>query len=133
MRTLGSRLRHDQRDAGFTLTELVMAMAVFAVFCSASLGLLVRTGSATRENLQRTAAANLASEQIQIARSLSAIDIPLGTITRTRQVSGTTYTIAQSSRFLSADATTSVCTGTATVLAYKLVSVKVSWPNATTA
>lgn len=132
MRSFGPERRQDD-DAGFTLMELVVAMTIFTVFCSAALGLLVRTGDATRVNLNRTAAANLATQQIQLARALDAVNIPLGTVTTSQQVSGTTYTIAQSSKFLGADANANICTGTATVLAYKLVTVKVSWPGATSA
>lgn len=116
-------------DAGFTLIEVVIAMVIFAVFCAIGLGVLVRTGSVTRGNLQRTAAANLATEQIQAARSMSATNIPDGTTTRTQVVKSTTYTISQTAKYLSADATSSVCDGALTSLAYKLVTVKVTWPN----
>ena len=132
MRTFEPRRDRD-RDAGFTLTELVVSMAIFAVFCATSLGLLVRTGDATRVNLQRTAAANLAARQIQLARALDAVDIPLGAVSSTQTVSGTTYTVRQTSKFLTGDATASVCASGATVLAYKLVTVAVSWPGATSA
>lgn len=136
VRSFGARYRSLRQpdDAGFTLTELVVAMAIFTVFCSAALGLLVRTGDTTRVNLNRTAAANLASQQIQLARALDAVDIPLGTQTSTQTVSGTTYTLKQTSKYLTGDATASVCSGgLSTTLAYKLVTVKVSWPGATSA
>ena len=133
MRSFGDRCRQSD-DSGFTLTELIVAMAIFTVFCSAALGLLVQTGSVTKVNLNRTAAANLASQQIQLARALDAVDIPLGTVTNTQTVGNTTYTIKQTSKYLAGDASASVCTGgVSTTLAYKLVTVKVSWPGATSA
>jgi prepilin-type N-terminal cleavage/methylation domain-containing protein len=128
-RLLAQRMERAAEDAGFTLMEVVVAMVLFAVFCAMSLGLLVQTGAVTRGNLQRTTAANLATEQIQIARSVSATDIPAGTITRTQQVKNTTYVITQTSKYLSADATSSVCDGSLTSLAYRLVTVKVTWPD----
>jgi prepilin-type N-terminal cleavage/methylation domain-containing protein len=114
-------------DAGFTLLEVVIAMVIFTVFCAASLGLLVRTSDVTKGNLQRSAAANLAAEQIQVARSQPALSIDA--LTRTQKVANTTYTITQTVKYLSSDSATSVCDGASAQLAYKLVTVKVTWPT----
>jgi prepilin-type N-terminal cleavage/methylation domain-containing protein len=116
-------------EGGFSLMEVVVAMAVFAIFCAASVGLLVRSTGATRGNIQRTAASNLLTEQIQIARSMTALTIPTGVTVRTEAVSNTTYTITQTAKFLSADSTSSVCDGSGASLAYKLVTVVVTWPE----
>ena len=116
-------------DSGFSLMEVVVAMAVFAIFCTATMGLLIRSSDATRGNLQRTAASNLLTEQIQLARGMTALTIPTGVTTRTQAVSNTTYTITQTSKFLSADSTSSVCDGSGAALAYKLVTVAVTWPD----
>jgi hypothetical protein len=82
----------------------------------------------TKGNLQRTAATNLAAEQIQLARSTSAINIPTGASpARTVTVANTVYTINQSAKYLASDSTTSVCDGASASLAYKLVTVTVTW------
>ncbi len=128
-RLIATRMCRPADDAGFTLIEIVVAMAIFAVFASMSLGLLVRAGDVTRGNLQRTAAANLATEQIQVARSMSATAIPDGITTRTQTVKSTAFTITQTTTYLAADSANSVCDGTSTALAYKLVTVKVTWPE----
>jgi hypothetical protein len=44
-------------------------------------------------------------------------------------VGGTLYTIEQNANYLASNATTSVCTGSGTSLAYKLVTVTVTWPG----
>lgn len=126
-RLIAQQRQRAADDAGFTLLEITVAMGIFVVFCSMSLGLLVRAGDVTRGNLQRTAAANLATEQIQIARSQSATAIPDGTTTRTQTVKNTVYTITQTATYLASDSTNSVCDGSSTSLAYKLVTVKVTW------
>jgi prepilin-type N-terminal cleavage/methylation domain-containing protein len=114
-------------DGGFTLLEVIVAMVIFTVFCSASLGLLVRTTNVTKGNLQRSAAANLAAEQIQLARGQTALNIT--DTTRTQTVANTTYTITQTTKYLSSDSTTSVCDGSSAALAYKRVTVQVTWPG----
>jgi prepilin-type N-terminal cleavage/methylation domain-containing protein len=124
------RTRITTDDSGFTLLEVVIAMVIFTVFCAVSLGLLVRTTDVTKGNLQRTAATNLAAEQIQIARSTSAINILTGASpVRTETVGNTVYTINQFAKYLSADSTTSVCDGASAALAYKLVTVTVTWDD----
>ncbi len=119
--------RKTDDDAGFTLIEVVVAMVIFTIFCAASLGLLVRSTEVTRGNLQRSAASNLATEQIQLARSANTIDIV--NLTRTQKVANTTFTIAQTTKYLSSDSTSTVCDGSSAALAYKLVTVTVTWPN----
>jgi prepilin-type N-terminal cleavage/methylation domain-containing protein len=114
-------------DSGFSMMEVIIAMVIFTVFCGISLALLTQTTDVTRGNLQRTAAANLAAEQIQLARSSSALSIT--NLTRDQTVANTLYTITQTTRFLASDSTTSVCEGASAALAYKLVTVSVKWPG----
>lgn len=123
------RRRRPADDGGFTLVEAVVAMAVFAVVASVTLGLIVATGRVAGGNIRRTAAANLAMRQIEAVRSTSALSIPDGLQTSTRTVGGTLYTIKQNANYLASGATTSVCASSGSSLAYKLVSVTVTWPN----
>jgi prepilin-type N-terminal cleavage/methylation domain-containing protein len=116
-------------DQGYTLVEAVVAMVIFAIAASVTLGLVVQTTQVTGGNFRRTAAANLATRQIESARSTSALSIPDGLQQSTEVVGGTTYTIKQNANYLASDATTSVCAGSGSSLAYKLVTVTVTWPN----
>lgn len=121
------RLRQD--DHGFSMIEVVVAMVVFALLASITLGIILRTTDVAGSNAKRVAAANLASKQIETSRSQLAINIPDGTTTRTETVGGTPYTITQTASYTTQDTTATLCEGSGGALAHKLVSVVVTWPN----
>ncbi|MGQ7298246.1 prepilin-type N-terminal cleavage/methylation domain-containing protein [Quadrisphaera sp. KR29] len=116
-------------DGGYTMLEVVIAMAVFTILAGSVFTVLTGALRVTGDNNRRTVAADLASAQIEQARSQRALDIPDGLTTRTQTVGGTTYTVAQTANYLASDATNPVCVGSGDTLAYKLVSVRVTWPG----
>src|SRR4051794_27691280 len=79
----GARALRARRDAGFTIIELVVAMVVFSVLLTASLPVLLSGTAATRDALQRTAAADLLTRQIEAARGTDALAIPDGRVVTT--------------------------------------------------
>ena len=111
------------------MVEVVVAMVVFSVLLTASLPVLLSGTAATRDGLQRSAAADLLSRQIEAARGTDPLSLPDGRVVTTQVVGGTTYTITQDANFVSTGATDSVCAGSSNSLAYKLVTVKVTWPG----
>jgi len=117
----------DHGSAGFTLVEVVVAMSLFAVAATVILGLLTQTAGVARSNSRRSTAANLAQRQIETARALKATSIADGLQTSTKSVNGTTYTIKQVANYVPTDSSTSVCSGSGSSLAYKLVTVTVTW------
>lgn len=123
------RTHPDLAEDGFSLMEVVVAMAVFTVLATVSLGLLVNTTRLTGANLNRTVATNLVTTQLEAVRSTDAQSIPDGHTSTTPTVGGTKYTISQNASYIGSNATASVCSGTGDSLAYKLVTVTVSWPN----
>ena len=114
---------------GFTLVEILVAMSVFTVLVTVVLGLVLRTAATASSNDRRVVAANLADRQIESARSQRAVDIPDGLSTRTETVGGVTYTIRQTATYVPSDATSTVCAASSSGLAYKLVTVTVTWPQ----
>ena len=124
----GTPRRRPARDGGFTLVEILVAMSVFTVLVSVVLGLVVRSAAAQSANDRRVIAANLADRQLESARSQRAVDIPDGLTTRTETVGGVVYTIRQTATYVPADGTSTVCTGSSSGVAYKLVTVTVTWP-----
>ena len=116
-------------DEGFTIVELVVAMVVFSVLLTASLPVVLSGTAATRDALQRTAAADLLTRQIEAARGTDALAIPDGRVVTTQVVGGTTYTVTQDANYISTGATDSVCASSSNSLAYKLVTVRVTWPG----
>jgi prepilin-type N-terminal cleavage/methylation domain-containing protein len=128
-RPVSARIRRaaPTGDAGFTMTEAVIAMAVFGVVVTAVLGLLVRTTDVARSNTRRVVAASLADRAIESVRGTRALDIPDGLQTRAETVAGVAYTVKQTSNYVLNGASASVCAGTGNTLSYKLVTVTVSW------
>jgi len=116
-------------DRGFSLIEVVVAMVIFGIMVTAALGILVNTLSVTKDNAHRVAAANLATKQIESARSQLAIDIPDGATSRTETVAGTDYTITQDASYAVSGSEESLCQNGGGQLAYKLVTVTVQWPD----
>lgn len=115
------------KDAGFSIIEAVVAMMVLAVLALVAAATSITVLGTSKSNDQRVVAANLASQAIEETRSQSALDITDGATSETQIVSGTTYTVSQSVSIVPGSSATSVCAGGK--LAYKLVSVSVSWPN----
>jgi prepilin-type N-terminal cleavage/methylation domain-containing protein len=116
-------------DGGFSLIEVVVAMAVFAVLASISLGILLNTADVSGDSIRRTAATNLVNTQLETARSLTAQNIPDGLVVTKPKVNGFEYIVEQTASYVASSASASVCSGTGSSLAYKLVTVVVSWPN----
>ena len=116
-------------DQGFSLIEVVVAMVIFAVMVAATLGILVNTLDITRDSSHRVIAANLATKQIEAARSQLAVDIPDGSTSRIETVAGTDFTITQDASYVLSGSDESLCQNSGGELAYKLVTVTVEWPN----
>ncbi len=106
-----------------------MGIVLFTILVTAGLAVLVRTTSVASQNLRRTTAANLLTRQIEAARGTKVLDIPNGRRTTTAVVGGTTYTITQDADYVSSADTTSLCVGATSSLLYKLVTVRVTWPE----
>ena len=122
---------HSHCDDGMSLVETVVAMMVFAVFSLLAVAYLVNAQAVGSSNTQRVAAANLAAQQIEVVRSSRTLDVLDGTtvLPAAPRVAGTTYTLTQHVRFVAGPDGASVCTGGNDRLAYKLVTVLVTWPG----
>jgi len=118
------------REQGFSVIEVVMAMSLLMVILA---GLGLEMGSAltlTRNNRNRSIAANLASGEMDLVRSSDFTTLPTGRTTSTATVDATTYTIARDSEWVAQNSTTGPCDGSgSTKPALLRVTVAVSWPD----
>jgi len=122
-------VRGNGRDSGFTLAEVVVAMTTFAVLVAFTLGLVLRINQTARQNDLRVAAASLADRQVEAVRGMDLSAIPDGLQTSSATVGATTYTVRQTAQLVPSNSTASLCGSNSSSLAYKLVTVTVSWPN----
>ncbi len=127
------RLRREGDD-GFTLVETLAAMVVFAILAVSVGGVILHTFGLTKSNTSRVAAANLATQRIEQTRAMRALDVPDGmsVVSPKPVVNGVEYTVTQTANYVASSSGTSLCSGpssSGTKLAYKLITVLVTWPN----
>jgi prepilin-type N-terminal cleavage/methylation domain-containing protein len=131
-------LRRSDDQGGFSLVELMAATAIFAlVFAAVSLG-IGRALEVNRNNRNRSVAAYLAAKGLEEARAAAFDDVTLGRTTCVYSSPGpgcnvaAPYTVTQDVTWTAPGSTTSSCnvpSGGGAALAYKRVTVTVTWPN----
>lgn len=138
----------DQRDAGVTLIEVVIAAVLLGILASAVLGIVLQTQKTEIGNRARIAAANLAAREIDLVRDefgrSDAAPLAIanaGTVTNPHPLDGgvagqplvlegTAYTVVRSVAWNITGNGTSACTGGSMVVYPTLgVTVTVTWPS----
>jgi type II secretory pathway pseudopilin PulG len=126
----------QRRQDGYSIVELLVAVTVFAlVFAAVSIG-IGRALEVNRGNRNRSAAAYLAARQLEEVRARAFSAVALGSTTCAYTTSScnvpSPYTVTQNVVWASPGSTTTSCdvptTGGAG-LAYKRVTVTITWPD----
>ncbi|WP_010203864.1 type IV pilus modification PilV family protein [Salinibacterium sp. PAMC 21357] len=120
------RLRSS--DAGMSLLEVVVAMMIFAIVSLAVLQSLTTVLTVTRDNRARVVAANLASQEIDLARSAEDV-FQLFDATYVKTLNGDDFTVTRSTGWVAAGNETVACSAGGGALRYKRINVEVTWPN----
>lgn len=122
----GARDRvHDEH--GVSLIELVIACAIFVTLM---LGVANTVGGSldlTRQNRNRSVAANLASQEMDTVRAADFTTLPIGLVNTTSTVDGVPYTVSRETEWTATGATSGPCDaqgGNPTLLR---VHIAVSW------
>ena len=126
----------QRRQDGYSIVELLVAVTVFAlVFAAVSIG-IGRALELNRGNRNRSAAAYLAARQLEEVRARSFSSVALGSTTCAYTTSScnlpSPYTVTQNVVWASPGSTSTSCDVPATSgagLAYKRVTVTVTWPD----
>lgn len=118
-------------EGGITMVEMIMAIFVFAVVMASLVPVFATSLRVTGTNRNRSVAANLAAQEMDIVRGATFTSLPVGQVTATQTVDGVAYTITRDSEWITQNATSGPCTGGASgsTLAFLRVTVTVDWPN----
>jgi type II secretory pathway pseudopilin PulG len=128
MRTLRQRLRPLEGDEGIGMTELVVALMIFALIAVGVGYSLFSMTRLTRESTNRETAAHLAAQEVDRVQSLpDAFGVHSSTATST--IDGTEYTISTSVGWVSTTGASGACGSGGGNLQYKRVNVSVTWPG----
>lgn len=138
----------DERESGFTLVEVIVAMALFMVMAASALGVLGMAVKTTRYETYRTSALNLAARELSIvsdsftSTTQGPDSIKINQVVNPHPLAGGTegqplvvdnvpYTVIRTARWASVGSTAaSPCDeGTSSELAYLRVRVEVTWPQ----
>ena len=129
-RVLLSLSKGIRREDGFTLVEVVMAMFIFGLVISGVVVGMTSSLNVTRQNRNRSIAANLASQEMDTVRSTAFTDLPLGQVISTQTIDGVPYTITRETGWVNANASSGPCQApSGSTLAYLSVDVSVTWTN----
>lgn len=115
-------------DDGTSLVELLVAIFVFGLI-AAAVGANVSQGlTLTRTNRERSVAANLAAEELDVVRNTPVTSLPLGQVTSSQTVDSTAYAIRRTTGWVTKSASVGPCDGgSGSRQAYLRVNVKVTW------
>ncbi|MCD5316352.1 prepilin-type N-terminal cleavage/methylation domain-containing protein [Kineosporia babensis] len=127
--------RAAECDAGVSLLEVVIAMAIFSIGVTAVLGLFLNTTGVVRDNIRRTAAAALMNQKLEEYRTMTKEQLSRLIIGRTslptQTVNNVEYSLVQNVRLFNAGGS-DLCTSSgpnSARLGKAYVDISVSWPN----
>ncbi|PRY67538.1 prepilin-type N-terminal cleavage/methylation domain-containing protein [Glaciihabitans tibetensis] len=116
-------------DAGFSLVEVMVALFVFALLSTGTAYTVLSVIQLDRDSRARHVAANLAAEEIDLARDAASV-MALTDVTRPAQrVGGDLFHVVVKTAWVSATGTDDACGATGGTLLYKRINVEVRWDN----
>lgn len=130
MKSLRRRLDVRSDDSGLSLIEVIVAMLVFAMIATGVGYTMIAALHLTRDSTARQQAANLASQEIDLTRSIDNL-FNLVDKTTTETLNGVTYTIKRTARWVSDPNVDQRCGIGGGILRYKRVNVTVAWTGMT--
>ena len=120
----------QNREDGFSMVELVIGIFIFGIVITGVLVSMTSSLNLTRQNRNRSIAANLASQEMDTVRSTEFVELPLGEVLTTQTIDGVPYIVKRETAWVTAGATSGACqTTSGTDPAYLSVDVSVTWNN----
>lgn len=127
------RLRRRTADEGITLVEVIVAMMIFALVSSGFVYSMLSIITITRDSRARTVAANLAAEEIDLARGAEDLFALVDDQYTEKGLGSETYYVTRTTSWVSNPADEFSCGGGGVSggksgqLRYKRVHVEVTW------
>ncbi len=114
------------------MVEMVMAIFIFGIVITGIAAGMTSSLNLTRQNRNRSVAANLASQEMDTIRSTAFTALTTGQVVSTQSVDGVDYAVTRESQWVTPNATSGPCQAPAgSTLAYLSVKVSVTWANMT--
>jgi type II secretory pathway pseudopilin PulG len=110
------------------LIEVVVAMMIFAMIATGALHATISTLSVTHDTRARQVAANLAAQEIDLARDATDL-LTLVDETRDIDVNGKSFHVSRQARWIKGTGGDLDCGADSQTLRYKRVNIKVTWDN----
>lgn len=130
MKALRRRLDSGSTESGLSLIEVIIAMMVFALIATGIGYTMIAALHLTQDSTARQQASNLASQEIDLTRSIDNL-FNLVDRTTTETIHGITYTIKRTARWVSDPNVDQRCGIGGGILRYKRVNVSVGWTGMT--
>jgi prepilin-type N-terminal cleavage/methylation domain-containing protein len=123
------RTRAMKGEEGFTIIELMVALTIFAVVMTGVASMLGSTLITTGNNRNRSVAANVAAQEMEIVRATPFAQLPVGQVISTQIIDGVLFTVTRDSEWITQDANGGACdAASGEALAFLRIDVKVTWP-----
>ena len=120
--------RRMSADDGLSLIEIVVAMVIFALMITGTLYAMLTVLQTTRDSRAQQVAANLAAQDIDLARDYNDLFKLLPT-TYTVPLNGDTFTVTRRTEWVNGSGNDVKCGSGGAALSYKRVNVSVTWGN----
>jgi type II secretory pathway pseudopilin PulG len=112
------------------MVELVVSIFIFGIVITGIAAGMTSSLNLTRQNRNRSVAANLASQEMDTVRSTTFTSLTTGQVVSTVSVDGVNYTVTRESEWVTPNATSGPCQAPAgSSLAYLSVIVSIRWDN----
>jgi prepilin-type N-terminal cleavage/methylation domain-containing protein len=123
-----ARMHGDER--GFSMVEVVVAIALFAILATGIASMQNTTLNLIRNDRHRSVAANLAASEMDTVRSTPFASLPLGQQVEVHEVGRVPYTVTRESEWVAEDASAGACEAPeGSEPAFLRVEVRVTWPT----
>jgi prepilin-type N-terminal cleavage/methylation domain-containing protein len=121
--------QNSPADAGFSLIEVMVALFIFAIISTGTAYTVLSVMQVDRDSRARHVAANLAAQEIDLARDTADLLTLVDVERPTQRVGGNSFHVVVTTAWVTATGTDDACGATGGTLLTKRINVEVRWDN----